>query len=285
MSPTITTERKLKPFLKWAGGKGQLIPSLLANLPPNWNPKENYYYEPFLGGGALLFELQPRWAIAGDINPELVNCYECVEFYLEALITELSKYEVSKEYYLAVRNLEGNGWAEPTTNVGRAAKFIYLNKTCYRGLQRVNSQGQFNTPYGNYKSVDYGIENLRSLSRYMKANQFVVRNSDWRAVVSTASKGDFVYLDPPYDPVSKTSSFTAYSVDKFGRDEQIELKAAIDYLTKEGVYVMQSNAATPFILDLYQSYRKTTVDAHRAINNSKGTRAKVQEVIITNYKP
>jgi DNA adenine methylase len=275
------TETKTNPFLKWVGGKRQLIPELIANLPPDWDTENNRYYEPFIGGGALLFELQPKRAIVGDINPELMNCYYCVKHYLDRVLVALSKCENTKENYYSIRNLDRS--AEPISQIARAARFIYLNRTCYRGLHRVNKQGQFNTPYGNYKTIDYDQDNLQAVSEYLSKYSIEFLNSDWREIARLPFRGDFIYLDPPYDPASKTSNFTAYSNHGFGEREQIELKAAIDHLTKKGVYVMQSNSATPFIIDLYGNYRKITVDAHRAINNKKGTRAKVQELIITNY--
>ena len=282
---------KPKPFLKWVGGKTQLLPQLLANLPPIWNPKQNYYYEPFIGGGALLFELQPANCLIGDINGDLLNLYSQIATNVEGLIKELEsdRFPNTEEDYMNIRSWDRSLRFKNTWSEGHAlwaARFLYLNKAGYRGLCRYNKDGQLNMPYGNYSSIDYNFDNLRAISHFLKNNMGGIirdRPIHWEDTIFSAEKGDFIYFDPPYDPASETSSFTAYSKCEFGRAEQIELKEATDSLTQKGVYVMQSNSATPFILDLYKDYPQVIVEAHRAINNKKISREKVLEVIIKNY--
>jgi DNA adenine methylase len=271
-----------RPFLKWAGGKRQLLPVLLAHHPK----KMGTYYEPFLGGGAVLLALQPAHAIVNDTNAELINCYEVVRDNVEDLIAALNDHKArsSEDYYYEIRDWDRDSSHYERPPIERAARIIYLNKTCYNGLFRVNAQGQFNVPFGRYASpaiVNEGV--LRAVSRYLSTNDVRFRNVDFTDATHDAQAGDFIYVDPPYDPLSNTASFTGYDVNGFGKDEQRRLKDHIDELTLRGCKVMLSNAYTPFILDLYQAYDCLKVEATRAINSNSKRRGKVSEILVMNY--
>ena len=278
-----------KPFLKWAGGKRQLLPELKKYIQAK-DFTNHTYYEPFLGGGALLFDLQPTRAVINDKNQELINCYKVVKDSLDELIEDLRKHQEnnSSDYFYAVRDLDRSSKKyQSLSEVEKAARIIYLNKTCYNGLFRVNSQGQFNVPFGRYKKpniLDEAV--LKAVSKYLNRPQVKLFNMDFEAAVKKAKKGDFVYFDPPYDPVSDTSSFTGYDVNGFNRNEQERLKQVFDDLTARGCRVMLSNSRTDFILDLYQDYQETIkiVKATRNINSKAFKRGKVDEVLILNYE-
>lgn len=271
------------PVLKWVGGKRQLLKEIRKHIPEKFST----YYEPFLGGGAVLFELQPNRAVVNDINEELINVYLVIKDHVEELIEELKKHdkENSREYYYEIRSLDRNkDKYNQLSNVQRASRIIYLNKTCYNGLFRVNSQGQFNVPYGRYKNPDIVNEvTLRAVSNYFNETNITFKCGDFEEAVKDAREGSFVYLDPPYDPVSDTSSFTSYNMNGFDKEEQIRLKNLCDKLNKKGVKFLLSNSATDFILDLYKDYNITIVQANRAINSKANKRGKVDEVLVKNY--
>lgn len=278
----------VKPFLKWAGGKRQLLPEILKYLPENIG--KTTYYEPFLGGGALLFELQPKQAIVNDSNSELINCYRVIKDDVEELIEilKIHKAKNSKEYYDYLRGIDRSKQYSKFSDIEKAARIIYLNKTCYNGLFRVNSKGQFNVPFGRYKNpniLDEAV--LRGVNNYFNQNTVTFLNTDFAEAVKDAKKGDFIYFDPPYDPVSNTASFTGYDVNGFNQNEQIRLKQVVDELTEKGCNVMLSNSATDFILDLYKDYKDTTkiVSATRSINSNALKRGKIDEVLVLNYVP
>lgn len=275
-----------RPFLKWAGGKRQLIAEITKYTPRKYNT----YYEPFLGGGALLFELQPKNAVISDSNSELINCYEVIRDQLNELIEDLRdhKYKNEESYYYNIREWDRNfDEYKSMLPVKRASRIIYLNKTCYNGLFRVNSQGQFNVPFGKYKNpnvLDEAV--LRAVSNYLGSKKVKILNTDFEKAVRSAKKDDFVYLDPPYDPVSDTASFTGYDVNGFNKDEQKRLKQVFDELTKRGCKVLLSNACTDFITNLYKDYTIgiEKVSATRAINSNAFKRGKIDEVLIRNYE-
>ncbi|MGB3513071.1 MAG: DNA adenine methylase [Microcoleaceae cyanobacterium] len=276
-----------KPFLKWAGGKRQLLPELTKYIQKK-DLTNHTYYEPFIGGGALFFELQPTKAVINDKNPELINCYKVVKGSLDNLIEVLRKHQEknSSDYYYHMRNFDRMFEYQSFSAVEKAARIIYLNKTCYNGLFRVNSQGQFNVPFGRYKKTNILDEAvLKAVSIYLNKSQVKLLNMDFADAVKEAKKGDFVYLDPPYDPVSNTSSFTGYDVNGFNRDEQKRLKRVFDDLTDRGCRVILSNSRTDFIMDLYKDYQQTMkiVKATRSINSKALKRGKVDEVLILNY--
>lgn len=268
---------KPKPFVKWAGGKRQLINALINNLPPSFNR----YIEPFVGGGALLFEVLPHKAIINDINTELINAYTVIRDNVYALIEDLKKHKNEEEYYYKIRSLD----PEKLSAVERASRFIYLNKTCFNGLYRENSKGQFNVPFGKHKNpkiVDEG--NLRAVSECLNTAKISILSLDYKEVCKLAEKGDFVYLDPPYYPISKNSSFTRYHKLNFTKRDQIELTKVFRALDRKGCYVMLSNSNTEFIRELYKEYEIWEISANRFINCKGNKREKTNvEVLIKNY--
>jgi DNA adenine methylase (dam) len=285
---TVQKNPLVKPFLKWAGGKRQLLPEILEYLPKNIG--KTTYFEPFLGGGALLFELQPKQAIVNDSNRELINCYQVIKDDVEELIEVLKDHKArnSKEYFDYLRGIDRLKQYNKFSDIQKAARIIYLNKTCYNGLFRVNSKGYFNVPFGRYKNpniLDEAV--LRGVNNYFNQNTVTFLNTDFAEAVKDAKKGDFIYFDPPYDPVSNTASFTGYDINGFNQNEQKRLKEVVDELTEKGCNVMLSNSATDFILDLYKDYKETTkiVSATRSINSNALKRGKINEVLVLNYVP
>jgi len=278
----------VRPFLKWAGGKRQLLPEIVKYVPKLTS--KHTYYEPFIGGGALLFELQRPKAVINDSNKELINCYKVIKDSLDELMEELSKdkYSNSETSYYEMRDLDRSTKKYASlSEVEKAARIIYLNKTCYNGLFRVNSQGQFNVPFGRYKNPNFLDDAvLIAVNKYLNSNDITLLNQDFAEAVKDANTGDFVYLDPPYDPVSQTASFTGYDVNGFNRDEQERLKEEFDALHKKGCQVMLSNSCTDFIMDLYKDYQDTIIKvrATRSINSNALKRGRVDEVLVLNYE-
>lgn len=274
----------LKPFSKWVGGKRQLLKDIKELVPK----KFNNYYEPFVGGGALFFALENSTATINDMNADLISSYNSIKNNVEELIQLLKvhKDNNSKEYYYEIRSFDRNGKIDEMTEVERAARLLYMLSVNFNGLYRVNSKGEFNTPYGRYKNPKIVDEaNLRNISEYLRKNNIAIMNGDFELCVKDAKKGDFVYFDPPYVPLTKTSSFTSYTSDGFDYEEQKRLRDLFVELDKKGVYVMLSNSDTPIIHELYKDYKDNinVVYARRMINSNKDGRGKVGEVIITNY--
>jgi DNA adenine methylase len=280
----VSVNPLVKPFVKWAGGKRQLVPTILANhLPKNYNLQT--YYEPFIGGGALLFSLQPKKAVINDSNAELINCYKIIKNSLDELIEDLKNHKNNEYYYYDIRDWDREKNFKSKTEVQRASRIIFLNKTCYNGLFRVNSQGQFNVPFGKYKNPNIlDIAVLKAVNKYLNENQVRILNSDFQEAVKDAKPGDFIYLDPPYDPVSETASFTGYDVNGFNKQEQRRLKEVFDDLNSRGCHILLSNACTEFIEDLYKDYLHTKISAIRAINCNGKKRGKVDEILVKNYE-
>ena len=274
---------KVKPFVKWAGGKRQILDKLKEHLPEEYNT----YYEPFVGGGALLFELEPKNAVINDFNDELINVYKvlCDEVKFNKMIKLLNKHEAkhSEEYYYEIRNKDRNKRTfKRLAAHTRAARTIYLNKACFNGLYRVNSKGEFNVPFGKKDKVNtYEGSNLNLLNYYLSSNNFQILNGDFEKAVETAQKGDFIYFDPPYD--SDTSTFTSYTEIGFGKDEQIRLAKVFKDLSNRGCHVMLSNHNTKLINELYSEFNIHVIEAKRNINSNGQKRGSVEEVIITNY--
>lgn len=272
------------PVVKWAGGKRQLLNQIIKYMPEVFST----YFEPFLGGGAVLFELQPGRAVVNDISSELINIYQVIKDNVEELIEDLKKHQNNKEYYYELRRQDRDRMKyERLSPVQRASRMIYLNKTCYNGLFRVNKAGEFNTPFGNYKKPNIVNENvLRAVSGYFNKADITITCRDFEDALQEAKKGDFVYLDPPYDPLSDTASFTGYDKGGFDRDEQIRLKKVCDKLNEKGVKFLLSNSATDFIKELYHDYRNYRVEvihAKRAINSKADKRGAIDEVLVMNY--
>ncbi len=273
------------PFVKWAGGKTQLLEVIESHLPE----KFNRYFEPFVGGGALLFKLQPKAFSINDSNEELICVYKCLENkeLFELLKQELLKHEKnhSEEYYYQVREMDRlEGFNELPIYV-RAGRVIYLNKACFNGLYRVNSKGYFNVPSGKKKVVHcFDKKTFDNLNLFFKNRKPVITSIDFELAVKNAKAGDFVYFDPPYDTWEEKDSFTSYDKKAFGKEEQARLAKVFKELSNKGVYVMLSNQNTKFINELYKEFHITKVPAKRMINSKADGRGEVEEVIITNYE-
>ena len=269
------------PVVKWVGGKRQLLPQILPLIPKRMTT----YCEPFLGGGAVLFALQPKRALVNDLNQDLMTVYRVIKENADALIEHLSRHENTPEYFYRIRDLDRDKAAYAAlSDVEKASRLLYLNKTCYNGLFRVNASGAFNSPYGHYRRPNIVNEQtIRGVSRYFNSCDITFFSGDFAAVLEQVPKGGFVYLDPPYDPVSDTASFTGYNKGGFGREEQVRLKECCDALTARGVKFLLSNSATPFIRELYGSYRVSLVQARRAVNSVASRRGAIEEVLVRNY--
>jgi len=273
----------ITPFLKWVGGKRQIMNSIVEKLPNNISTYT--FVEPFVGGGAVLFHLQPQHAVINDLNSELINVYEVIKHNPEELIIELKKHKNDASYFYHLRSLDRNKDFSTLSKVERAARIIYLNKTCFNGLYRVNKAGEFNTPFGRYKNPNIVNEpTIKAVSDYFNSNSIELRNIDYELVLKEANAKSFVYLDPPYDPVSTGSNFTAYVQGGWNIEDQIRLKLACDELNKRGIKFLLSNAASEFILDLYKEYLINIIKANRAINSNGEKRGAVNEVLIRNYE-
>ena len=270
------------PVLKWVGGKRQLLDELTKYTPKGIKS----YCEPFLGGGALLFHLQPKVAFVNDINKELMGVYECIQKNVEELIEALQGFKNDADTFYAVRNWDRDREAyENRSSIEKAARILYLNKTCYNGLYRVNNAGEFNSPFGNYKNPNIvNAPVLRAVHAFFESCEIHFSSVDYFSLLDKIDYGTFVYLDPPYDPVSDTSSFTGYSKGGFSREDQARLKDFCDHLDHKGVKFMVSNSSTEFIRDLYSFYRIETIQAKRNINSDPTKRGDVDEVLIRNYK-
>ncbi|MCR4403671.1 MAG: DNA adenine methylase [Firmicutes bacterium] len=263
-----------RPFVKWAGGKGQLVEQLAARMPGRYSA----YHEPFVGGGALFFHLTPKRAFLSDLNEELVNAFLVVKNDCESLLRRLRQYKNSAEFYYEIRALD----PKKLDSVERASRFIYLNKTCYNGLYRVNRQGRFNVPFGRYKNPVYADEvQLRLASQALQHAD--IRVADFEIVLDRAEPGDFVYFDPPYQPISDTSNFTSYTADAFDESQQRRLATVFRELDKRGCHVMLSNSDSPVIRDLYGGFRIETVMAKRYINCKGDRRGAIPEALVLNY--
>ena len=269
------------PVVKWVGGKRQLLPQILPLIPKRMTA----YCEPFLGGGAVLFALQPRRALVNDLNQDLITVYRVIREDTDALIEHLSRHENTPEYFYRIRDLDRDKDAYAAlSDVEKASRLLYLNKTCYNGLFRVNASGAFNSPYGHYRRPNIVNEQtIRGVSRYFNSCDITFFSEDFAAVLDRVPRGGFVYLDPPYDPVSDTASFTGYNRGGFGREEQVRLKECCDALTARGVKFLLSNSATPFIRELYSSYHVSIVQARRAVNSVASRRGAIEEVLVRNY--
>ena len=274
---------KPKPFVKWAGGKRQIIDKLKEFIPEEYNT----YYEPFVGGGALLFELIPKKAVINDSNHELMNVYKVLSDYelFIKLCKELNIHERrhSEEYYYKIRDLDRDTKKfEKLTNYEKAARTIYLNKSCFNGLYRVNSKGLFNVPFNKKERVStYDAENLLLIHTYLVNNNVKILSIDFGECVELCQENDFVYFDPPYDTLN--NSFTSYTEEGFGKKDQERLANVFKELDKKGVKVMLSNHNTDFIKELYTGYNFHVIKAKRNINSKGNKRGSVEEVIITNY--
>ena len=274
---------KGKPFVKWAGRKRQVMPEIKKYIPKEYD----VYYEPFVGGGAVFFELAPKKAVLNDYNKELMNVFECIkdEVKFEKMCNELNHHEAnhSEKYYYELRNKDRDKSSfNKIADYKRAARTIYLNKACFNGLYRVNSKNEFNVPFGKKSKINtYEGQNLGIVHCILNFNEIELLSCDYEDAVKKAKKGDFVYLDPPYD--SDTTTFNDYTENGFGKDEQKRLSDVFKKLDKKGCYVMLSNHNTKLINELYNEFNIHVIKAQRNINANGKKRGKIEEVIITNY--
>lgn len=276
----------VSPVVKWVGGKRQLLPEIKKYIPS----KISTYVEPFLGGGAVLFEIQPKKAIVNDFNSELINVYQVIKDKPEELILSLENHKQlnNEEYYYKIRGLDRTEGFDDLTNVEKASRILYLNKTCYNGLFRVNRAGQFNTPYGKYKNPNIVNEvTIRAMSKYLNKNNIKLMNGDYKEALKNLRKGAFVYFDPPYLPISSSSSFTGYTENGFDIEKQLELRDECKKLAKRGINFLLSNSYSSEILDLYSDkslFKIEVVKATRNVNSVSEKRGEINEVLITNVK-
>lgn len=274
---------KIRPFVKWAGGKRQIIDKLIKYAPKKFNK----YYEPFVGGGAFLFELEPKYAVINDYNIELINVYNCIKDKnkYKKVLKILDDYEIknSKEFYYEIRNMDRDkSLYNKLSDIEKCARTIYLNKACFNGLYRVNSKNEFNVPFNQKEKVNtYDKDNVELISLYLRNNDITILNGDFEDAVKSAKANDFIYFDPPYD--SDTDTFTSYTNSGFNRDDQIRLSEVFKKLDKKGCYVMLSNHNTKLINELYRDYNIHVIMAKRNINSNGKGRGTIEEVIITNY--
>lgn len=266
------------PVIKWAGGKRQLLFEIRKNMPKEFNR----YFEPFIGGGAVFFNMQLKGGYISDVNEELINLYNIIKTSPDELIEDLYKHKNTKEYFLKIRGVDREPKYKKWDNLQKASRFIYLNRTCFNGLYRVNSQGQFNVPFGNYKNPRIVDENnIYNCSELLKNTE--IKHDDFSAILGHVNKGDFVYFDPPYVPLNATSSFTSYTKDGFDIDMQFKLREVCNELDSMGVKFLLSNSDTKVINELYKNYDIRKVFASRAINANAAGRGKITEVLVRNY--
>ena len=269
------------PVLKWVGGKRQLLPELRRRMPKRFST----YYEPFIGGGALLFDRQPQKAVLNDSNLELINVYCQISTNVAALIEALKRLHNTQVDYYRIRQMDRDGTLAKMSSVERAARIIYLNKTCYNGLFRVNSHGEFNSPFGFYKNPNIVNEPvLLAVSAYLSNHELKFKCGDYNEALRGIRKGSFVYLDPPYDPVSSSASFTGYTQGGFDAEEQERLCEVCKSLNRKGVKFMLSNSNTERINSLYREFNIDKVQARRNVNSDGAGRGEVFEVIVRNYE-
>ena len=271
--PLPADARPASPFVKWVGGKTSLLPELLKHVPA----RARRYHEPFVGGGALFFAVAPRRALLSDLNAELIHCYQQVRDDVFGVLHGLCAHVYERGHFQQVRALD----PLRLSPADRAARFIYLNKTCFNGLWRVNRAGRFNVPFGRYKNPSFHDPGLLlRASHALRGVQLL--QVPFENALRRAAPGDFVYLDPPYDPVSDTASFTAYTRDSFSWDDQKRLAAECVALDRRGIRFLLSNSATPRVRELYRAFEQRLVRAPRSINCKAESRGRVDELLVFN---
>lgn len=278
---------KYQPFVKWVGGKRGLLSQIIPLIPKEFNN----YFEPFVGGGALFFELyslgllKDKKAYLFDINTELINAYNVVRNSPLELIKNLREFKEkhSKEFYYEIRAWDREESFSQRSEIERASRFIYLNKTCFNGLYRVNSKGYHNVPMGSYKNPNI-CDEIVIYNASEALQNTIILNASYKDVLKYASKDDFVYFDPPYYPLTPTSSFTAYNENTFLDKEQIELFEVFEELHEKDVFVAHSNSDTDFIKKLYDEFHIEEIQANRFINSKSSGRGKISEVIARSQK-
>jgi len=278
----VSNNQYAKPFIKWAGGKRQLLPQIKERIPA---ALKGTYYEPFVGAGALFFELQRNKAVINDLNSELIDTYISIKENVDELIELLQEYTAKNKpnYFYETRSKDRDESYRSWSRVEKAARFIYLNKTCYNGLYRVSAQGFFNTPFGNYKNPAICEEiKLRAINNYLNTSDVKICNGDYEKSIKIAKEGDFIYFDPPYHSPDKTN-FTGYQKGGFDENDQERLYIIFSKLSDKGVKCMLSNSSTSFINNLYKDFNIDPVKATRAINSISSERGAVEEVIVRNW--
>lgn len=279
----ILENNLVSPFLKWVGGKRQLMAVIVENLPKNI--KNLKYYEPFIGGGAVFFHLQPVNAVINDLNNELINVYCVIKNDLDSLIADLKRHKNNAEYFYEIRALDRTDDFNTLTAVQKASRLIYLNKTCFNGLYRVNNAGEFNVPFGRYKNPNIVNEpTLKAVSKFLKNSNIRISCEDYENVLEKADRDSFVYIDPPYHPISESSNFTGYVRGGWNANDQTRLRDTCDKLNKRGVKFLLSNSSASLIKELYKDYNITNVKASRFVNSKASGRGQIDEVLIKNYE-
>lgn len=284
LATSVNSRTHPTPFLKWAGGKTQLLAQFDALFPHTYK----HYFEPFVGSGAVFFHLQPEQAVLSDCNPHLIVVYQHIQSSVEALIAFLYElrtryhrmppHEQEQEYY-RLRTLYNES---PVGTVEKAALLIFLNKTGYNGLYRENKRGLYNVPFGRYKNpMLFDEANLRAVSHALQ--QVRLLHTNFTTVVEMAHEGDFVYFDPPYVPLTKTASFTSYTMGEFSLEQQRELATCVQHLAAQGVLVMLSNSNTALVRELYNDFFVHEVQASRIVNSRADLRGRITELVVTTY--
>lgn len=269
----------MESFIKWVGGKKRLFLDIKKYAPKKFNK----YIEPFLGGGYVFLNMDFEKAIINDGNQKLINVYLQIKYNWQQLITELKKMENKKIDFYKIRDEEKLKSFQKKSDAYKAARFIYLNKHCFNGMYRENSKGYFNVPKGRYSKINlYNEKNFEMIHKKLNNNVEIISN-DFYTTLDRIEKNDFVYLDPPYDPIDKTKSFTTYLKDNFDKQDQIKLKEYCDEVNKKGAFFMQSNNATDFIKELYKDYNQIIVSCTRVVGAKSSSRVKTDELLITNY--
>ena len=254
----------------------KILPKGVANRP---------YYEPFIGGGALFFDLQPKRAIINDYNEELINVYTVIRDNPNELIEDLKKHKNTAEYFYEIRAIDRQPLFNNLTKIERASRIIYLNKTCYNGLYRVNNAGEFNTPFGKYRNPNIVNEPvIRAVSKYLNSPQIQILNGDYELILRDIPTNSFVYLDPPYHPISESSNFTGYVQGGWNEEDQLRLRDICNRLNDNGIEFVLSNSASDFIREIYSDYIIHIVQASRAVNSNPSKRGQVGEFLIRNYE-
>ena len=279
----MAKNKLVTPFLKWVGGKRQIMPSIVELLPKNIGRLN--YVEPFIGGGAVLFHLQPQNAIINDFNAELTNVYDVIKNNLEELIQDLKTHKNEADYFYELRSLDRKDEFNNLTNIQKASRVIYLNKTCFNGLYRVNNSGEFNSPFGRYKNPNIVNEpTLKAVNKYLNQNNIIIQTGDYVNVLEDIPENSFVYLDPPYHPISESSNFTGYVQGGWDMWDQIRLRETCDNLNERGIKFLLSNSSAQLIKDQYQNYQIKTIKANRSINSDASNRGEIDELLIKNYE-
>ncbi|MEA2097578.1 MAG: DNA adenine methylase [Patescibacteria group bacterium] len=275
---------KARPFLKWVGGKKQIIPQIKQYIPRNYYR----YFEPFIGGGALFFDLAPKKAYVNDINEILISVYRNIKFHPHKVVKKLEDLQKTfyamnekerKLYFYEIRNVFNE---KEDSSLIKTTYLIFLNKTCFNGMYRENSKGQFNVPFGRYKNPKILDEkNILAVSKLLQKT--TITNYSFEKAVKDAKEGDFIYFDPPYHPLTITSNFTNYSNGGFNKEDQMKLRDVCINLDKRNCFVMLSNSNTQFIREIYHGFNQKTVLAARIINCKASGRGKINELLIMNY--